>query len=55
MRSFTRQLTNLSARQEAIREKSFHPQEHLKGFPKEEIEQSIPARFGKIVAPYESK
>jgi len=42
-------LTNLPPEQEAIRAKCFHPSGRFVEFPKEEIEQSIPERFEKIV------
>jgi amino acid adenylation domain-containing protein len=42
--------TNLPLEQEAIRAKCFHPTGAFEEFPKEEIEQSIPERFEKIVA-----
>jgi amino acid adenylation domain-containing protein len=44
--------TNLPPEQQAIRAKCFHPSGTFVGFPKEEIEQSIPARFEKIVRLY---
>ena len=39
----------LPPEQEAIRDKCFHPSGTFVEFPKEEIEQSIPERFEKIV------
>ena len=47
--------TNLPPEQEAIRAKCFHPTGTFEEFPKEEIEQSIPERFEKIVAKYPSR
>jgi amino acid adenylation domain-containing protein len=44
--------TNLPPEQEGIRAKCFHPTGTFVGFPKEEIEQSIPERFEKIVRAY---
>jgi non-ribosomal peptide synthetase component F len=38
--------------QQAIRDKCFHPTGTFVEFPKEEIEQSIPERFEKIVRLY---
>ena len=40
----------LPAEQQAIRDKCFHPSGTFVEFAKEEIEQSIPERFEKIVA-----
>ncbi len=45
-------LTYLPPEQQAIRDKCFHPSGTFVEFPKEEIEQSIPARFEKIVSKY---
>ena len=42
----------LPPEQEVIRAKCFHPTGNFVEFPKEEIEQSIPERFEKIVAKY---
>src|SRR6185436_12379996 len=44
--------SNLPPEQEAIRAKCFHPSGTFIEFPKEEIEQSIPERFEKIVRLY---
>jgi len=44
--------SNLPPEQEAIRAKCFHPLGTFIEFPKEEIEQSIPERFEKIVRFY---
>jgi amino acid adenylation domain-containing protein len=44
--------SKLPPEQEAIRAKSFHPSGTFVEFPKEEIEQSIPERFEKIVRMY---
>ena len=46
--------TNLPPEQEAIRAKCFHPSGTFVEFLKEEIEQSIPERFEKIVRKYVS-
>jgi amino acid adenylation domain-containing protein len=43
---------NLPPEQEAIRAKCFHPTGKFVEFPQEEIEQSIPERFEKIVRAY---
>ena len=45
-------VTHLPPEQEAIRASCFHPTGTFVEFPKEEIEQSIPERFGKIVRRY---
>src|SRR5215510_16295378 len=42
----------LPTEQEAIRAKCFHPTGTFVEFSKEEVEQSIPARFEKIVQRY---
>jgi len=42
----------LPAEQQAIRAKCFHPTGTFVEFPKKEVEQSIPARFEKIVSKY---
>ena len=52
MSGFIRHSTNLPPEQEAIRAKCFHPTGKFVEFTKEEIEQSIPARFEKIVRTY---
>ena len=44
--------TNLPPEQEAIRAKCFHPSGTFVEFKKEEIEQSIPERFEKVVGKY---
>ncbi len=44
--------STLPPEQQAIRAKCFHPSGVFAEFPKEEIEQSIPERFEKIVAMY---
>src|SRR5262245_50219275 len=41
--------------QQAIRAKCFHPTGTFEQFPKEEIEQSIPQRFEKIVQRYPNR
>src|SRR5438105_4573860 len=43
-------LTYLPPEQQGIRDKCFHPSGTFVEFPKEEIEQSIPARFEKILS-----
>jgi amino acid adenylation domain-containing protein len=48
----SRPVTNLPPEQEAIRARCFHPTGSFVKFDKEEIEQSIPARFEKIVRQY---
>jgi non-ribosomal peptide synthetase component F len=45
----------LPPEQEAIRDKYFHPSGTFVEFPKEEIEQSIPERFEKIVRLHPSR
>ena len=52
MSDFTRNFTNIPPEQEAIRARCFHPTGTFVEFKKEEIEQSIPVRFEKIVAEY---
>ena len=47
--------SNLPPEQEAIRAKCFHPWGTFSEFTKEEIEQSIPERFEKIVAKYRDR
>jgi amino acid adenylation domain-containing protein len=49
---FLLSLENLPAEQKIIRAKCFHPSGTFVEFGKEEIEQSIPSRFEKIVAKY---
>jgi amino acid adenylation domain-containing protein len=49
MNKTNRGFLNLPSEQEAIRPKYFHPSGTFVEFRKEEIEQSIPARFEKIV------
>jgi amino acid adenylation domain-containing protein len=44
--------TQLPPGQQAIRDKCFHPSGTFVEFPKEEIEQSIPERFERIVSKY---
>ena len=44
--------THLPAEQQAIRAKCVHPSGTFIEFTKEEVEQSIPDRFEKIVAKY---
>ncbi|HTN71199.1 MAG TPA: AMP-binding protein, partial [Methylomirabilota bacterium] len=52
MSDFTESMTGLPPEQEAIRAKCFHPTGTFVEFKKEEIEQSIPERFEKIVRLY---
>ena len=47
--------SNLPPEQEAIRAKCFHPSGTFIEFKKEEIEQSIPKRFEKIVIQYPNR
>ena len=49
MSDLVRYVTNLPLEQEAIRAKCFHPTSTFEVFREEEIEQSIPERFEKIV------
>ena len=44
--------SKLPQNQQAIRDKSFHPSGTFVEFPMEEVEQSIPERFEKIVQMY---
>src|SRR5262245_32279706 len=55
MREVTSCGTGLPPEQEAIRAKCFHPSGMFVEFKKEEIEQSIPERFEKIVAKYRDR
>ena len=52
MSDFTRQVTRLPLEQQMIRAKCLHPTGTFTKFKKEEIEQSIPERFEKIVRMY---
>jgi amino acid adenylation domain-containing protein len=52
MSEFLRNDTKLPPEQEAIRAKCFHPTGRFEEFAKEEVEQSIPDRFEKIVKLY---
>ena len=52
MSDLGRLTADLPARQQAVREKCFHPSGAFVEFKKEEIEQSIPDRFEKIVQMY---
>ena len=52
MSEFTRQIPNLPSEQRRIRAKCFHPTGTFVEFKKEEIEQSIPERYEKIVRIY---
>ena len=52
MSDFSRLLTNLPPEQKALRTKCFHPSGLFVEFKKQEIEQSIPGRFEKIVRQY---
>ena len=49
MSDLVRYVTTLPPEQEAIRAKCFHPTGHFEEFAKEEVEQSVPERFEKIV------
>ena len=49
MSDFSQRVTNLPPEQEAIRAKCFHPTGKFVEFTKDEVEQSIPERFEKIV------
>ncbi len=49
MSDFSQRVTNLSPGQRAIRAKCFHPSATCVEFQEQEIEQSIPERFEKIV------
>jgi amino acid adenylation domain-containing protein len=51
----SRRGSKLLPEQEAIRNKCFHPTGTFVEFPKEDVEQSIPARFEKIVQLYPSR
>ena len=48
-------VVNLPPEQEAIRAKCFHPTGTFVEFPKEEVEQSIPERFERIVRMYPNR
>ena len=52
MSDFSQRITNLPPEQQAIRAKCFHPTGARVEFKEEEIEQSIPERFEKIVRLY---
>jgi amino acid adenylation domain-containing protein len=52
MNDSLKQSFSLPLEQQAIRDKCFHPSGTFVEFPKEEIEQSIPERFEKIVTQY---
>ena len=49
MSDFSQRITNLPPEQEAIRAKCFHPTGTFVEFKREEVEQSIPERFEKMV------
>jgi len=55
MNDFPRLVANLPPEQQAIRAKCFHPSGTFVEFRKEEIEQSIPERFEKIVHQYRDR
>ena len=55
MSDLGRLTVDLPARQQAVREKCFHPSGTFVEFTKEEIEQSIPERFEKIVRMYPNR
>jgi iturin family lipopeptide synthetase B len=48
-------ITHLPPEQQAIRAKCFHPSGNFVEFKKEEIEQSIPERFEKIVRQFHDR
>ena len=52
MSELSKPVANLPPEQQAIRAKCFHPTGTFVEFPKEEIEQSIPERFERIVRKY---
>ncbi|MGH7833990.1 MAG: hypothetical protein ACREQK_10120, partial [Candidatus Binatia bacterium] len=52
MTDFSRLVSNLPPEQAAIRARCFHPSGAFSEFTKEEVEQSIPDRFEKIVRKY---
>src|SRR3990167_9222942 len=51
----SRSILGIPPGQEAIRAKCFHPSESFVEFKKEEIEQSIPDRFEKIVRKFHDR
>ena len=55
MSDLGRLTVDLPARQQAVREKCFHPSGTFVEFTKEEIEQSIPERFEKIARQYPNR
>jgi non-ribosomal peptide synthetase component F len=55
MKAHSTSVTNLPPEPEAIRAKCFHPSGTFVEFPKEEIEQSIPDRFERIVAAHSGR
>ena len=52
MSEIAKSFVDLPPEQQAIRARCFHPSGSFVEFGKEEIEQSIPERFEKIVAKY---
>ena len=52
MSALSKRMPNLPLAQQAIREKCFHPAGTFVEFPVEDVEQSIPERFEKIVSLY---
>jgi non-ribosomal peptide synthetase component F len=55
MNPFDKVVPALPPEQEAIRAKCFHPSGVFTEFTKEDVEQSIPARFERIVATYSDR
>jgi len=55
MSDLSKLMTQLPPQQQAIREKCFHPTGTIVELKKEEIEQSIPERFEKIVGVYPNR
>ena len=52
MTNISNAISDLPPEQRAIRDKCFHPTGRFVEFKKEEIEQSIPVRFEKMVRKY---
>src|SRR5215471_17710165 len=52
MNDFSRHLTKIPARQQAVKANCFHPTGKFVEFTKDEVEQSITERFEKIVRLY---
>ena len=55
MSTFRRETGGLPPEQQAIRERCFHPTSTAIEFKKEDVEQSIPARFEEQVRKFASK